>query len=217
MARTVSSASRVSAAQEQRFLRRLLSGLRAISKGNFSTRLATDANGVAADVAEAFNAIAELNCRLQSELQRLSAAVGREGRITARASTVAMPGDWGTCVESANTLVADLSQPIFDVSRVIGAVADGDLSQRMSLEFDGQPVKGEFLKMQRAVNTMADRLSAFSSEVTRVAREVGTEGKLGGQAILRGVAGTWKDLTDSVNSMARNLTSQAANIAQVTP
>src|SRR5207247_1959852 len=121
-----------------------------------------------------------------------------------------------SCVESVNSLISDLVQPTTEIARVIGAVAQGDLSQKMSLEVEGRPLKGEFIRTARVVNTMVDQLNSFASEVTRVAREVGTEGKLGGQAGVTGVAGTWKDLTDSVNSMASNLTNQVRNIAEVT-
>src|SRR5215470_8894395 len=119
-------------------------------------------------------------------------------------------------MESVNSLISDLVQPTTEIARVIGAVAQGDLSQKMSLEVEGRPLKGEFIRTARVVNTMVDQLNSFSSEVTRVAREVGTEGKLGGQAVVTGVAGTWKDLTDNVNSMASNLTNQVRNIAEVT-
>src|SRR5437868_9835269 len=118
-------------------------------------------------------------------------------------------------MESVNTLIVDLAQPTTEVARVIGAVANGDLTQTMALEIDGRPLTGEFLRTARTVNTMVEQLNAFASEVTRVAREVGTEGKLGGQAQVKGVSGTWKDLTDSVNSMASNLTAQVRNIAEV--
>ncbi len=119
-------------------------------------------------------------------------------------------------MESVNSLISDLVQPSTEIARVIGAVAQGDLSQKMSLEVEGRPLQGEFIRTARVVNTMVDQLNSFASEVTRVAREVGTEGKLGGQAVVTGVAGTWKDLTDSVNSMASNLTNQVRNIAEVT-
>ena len=125
-------------------------------------------------------------------------------------------GQWANAIESVNTLVSDLVQPTTEVARVIGAVAKGDLSQSMALEIDGRPLTGEFLRTAKVVNTMVDQLGTFASEVTRVAREVGTEGKLGGQAVVKGVAGTWKDLTDNVNFMAANLTSQVRNIAEVT-
>src|SRR5438093_2673287 len=125
-------------------------------------------------------------------------------------------GSWSECIDSVNTLIADLVQPTTEVARVIGAVAKGDLSQTMALEIEGRPLTGEFLRTAKIVNTMVDQLSTFASEVTRVAREVGTEGKLGGQAQVKGVAGTWKDLTDNVNFMANNLTNQVRNIAEVT-
>src|SRR5215813_619018 len=118
--------------------------------------------------------------------------------------------------ELNENMASELSRVSTEIARVIGAVANGDLSQKMSLEVEGRPLQGEFIRTARVVNTMVDQLNSFSSEVTRVAREVGTEGKLGGQAVVTGVAGTWKDLTDSVNSMASNLTNQVRNIAEVT-
>src|SRR5213076_3280600 len=125
-------------------------------------------------------------------------------------------GGWADRVESMNTMIGDLVRPTEEVARVIGAVAKGDLSQRIPLEHDVSPLRGEFLRIGQTVNTMVDQLGSFASEVTRVAREVGTDGKLGGQADVKGVAGTWKDLTESVNSMAANLTAQVRNIAEVT-
>src|SRR5206468_4322464 len=142
--------------------------------------------------------------------------VGKDGRISQRASLGTVSGSWAGYVDCVNLLIDDLTQPTSEVSRVLGAVAMGDLSQRMALEIDGRPLKGEFLRSRKIVNTMVDQLNGFASEVTRVAREVGSEGKLGGQARVEGVAGTWKDLTDSVNSMAGNLTAQVRNIADVT-
>src|SRR5207245_150685 len=126
------------------------------------------------------------------------------------------PGAWRDMEESVNDLIGDLVWPVVGVTRSIGAVAKGDLSQTVPLEVEGHPLKGEFLHSASIVNTMIDQLRVFTSEVTRVAREVGTEGKLGGQAIVPGVAGTWKDLTDNVNAMAGNLTGQVRNIAEVT-
>ena len=151
-----------------------------------------------------------------SEFERISRAVGKDGKITQRASIGSVTGAWADCVESVNSLIGDLVQPSTEVARVIGAVAKGDLSQNMSLEVDGRPLRGEFLHTARVVNTMVQQLNSFASEVTRVAREVGTEGKLGGQAVVPAVAGTWRDLTESVNSMASNLTNQVRNIAGVT-
>jgi HAMP domain-containing protein len=153
---------------------------------------------------------------MASEFARISAAVGKEGKITQRVSLGTVSGGWSDCIDSVNELIGDLVQPSTEVARVIGAVAKGDLTQTMALEVDGRSLKGEFLHTARVVNTMVEQLNSFASEVTRVAREVGTEGRLGGQADVKGVAGTWKDLTESVNSMASNLTNQVRNIAGVT-
>ena len=153
---------------------------------------------------------------MAKEFERVGTWSARRARITQRATLGGLGGLVGGRVESVNTLIADLVQPTIGDGRVIGAVAKGDLSQTMALEIDGRPLKGEFLRTAKTVNTMVDQLSSFASEVTRVAREVGTEGKLGGQAKVKGVAGTWKDLTDNVNSMAGNLTGQVRNIAEVT-
>src|SRR5207253_2263034 len=125
-------------------------------------------------------------------------------------------GFWRDSIDAVNLLIDDLVHPTSETARVIGAVAQGDLSQTMALEVDGQPLQGEFLRTAKTVNKMVDQLGSFAAEVTRVAREVGTEGRLGGQADVQGVAGTWKDLTESVNSMASNLTGQVRNIADVT-
>src|SRR5205823_2421846 len=137
-------------------------------------------------------------------------------KITQRASLGGAGGAWQAAVDSVNGLIADLVQPTAEVARVIGAVAKGDLGQGMAEDIDGRSLHGEFLNIAKVVNTMVDQLASFASEVTRVAREVGTEGKLGGQAQVKGVAGTWKDLTDNVNFMASNLTGQVRNIAAVT-
>ncbi|MDZ4836079.1 MAG: HAMP domain-containing protein [Candidatus Melainabacteria bacterium] len=196
--------------------KQLLRALRMMAKGDFSVRLPLDETGIAGDIAEAFNHAIELNQRLTEEMHRISTVVGKEGKIKQRASLGEATGGWGECIESVNNLVGDLVRPTTEVSRVIGAVAKGDLTQTMALEIEGGPLKGEFLRTAKTINTMVDQLSSFTSEVTRVAREVGTEGKLGGQAQVKGVSGTWKDLTDSVNSMASNLTAQVRNIAEVT-
>ena len=193
----------------------LLSALRALRNGDFRVRMPEGQVGVAGAVAEAFNDIAELNQRSAQELRRISRAVGREGRISHRVS-IGPAGSWARNEAAVNQLVFDLTEPMLEVSRVLDAVARGDLSQRMASEIDGQPLKGEYRRLADTINTMVDQLNAFASEVTRVAREVGTEGKLGGQADVTGVAGVWKDLTDNVNFMAGNLTSQVRNIADVT-
>src|SRR6185437_15580176 len=164
---------------------------------------------------DTFNEVIELNERMAKELERISRVVGKEGKIHQRASLGAVSGSWEQALTSVNTLIGDLVHPTSETSRVVGAVAQGDPSQTMALEMDGRPLRGEFLRTATTINTMVDQLSSFASEVTRVAREVGTEGKLGGQASVPGVAGTWKDLTDSVNFMASNLTGQVRGIAKV--
>ena len=194
----------------------LLTALSALKKGDFSARLPLDWTGVAGKVADTFNEVIELNERMANELARISRVVGKEGKINQRASLGSVSGSWEAALISVNALISDLVHPTSETARVIGAVAQGDLYQTMALEIDDRPLQGEFLRTARTINTMVDQLSSFASEVTRVAREVGTEGKLGGQADVKGVAGTWKDLTDSVNSMAGNLTGQVRNIAEVT-
>ena len=197
-------------------LAELLTVLTAVRKGDFSARMGVNRTGIAGKVADTLNDIIELNQEMARELDRVSIVVGKEGRITQRARLAGAGGAWAASIDSVNGLILDLVQPTSEVSRVIGAVAKGDLSQTMALDFEGRPLMGEFLRIGRTVNSMVDQLSSFASEVTRVAREVGTEGKLGGQARVKGVAGTWKDLTDNVNSMAGNLTAQVRNIAEVT-
>jgi len=194
----------------------LLTTLKALKKGDFSVRMPADWTGLAGKIADTLNDIIETNEQMADGITSVSRVVGREGRLTHRAAVPNVSGGWSTMVKSVNTLIDDLVRPTTEMARVIGAVAKGDLSQTMSLDVDGRPLKGQFLQSATTANTMVDQLSSFASEVTRVAREVGTEGKLGGQAQVKGVAGTWKDLTDSVNSMAGNLTSQVRNIADVT-
>ncbi|MBA2734131.1 MAG: HAMP domain-containing protein, partial [Acidobacteria bacterium] len=194
----------------------LLKVLMAFKKGDFSARLPTEWTGEAGKIADTLNDVIELNEQTAKELERISRVVGREGKITQRATVPAAGGSWVSLVDSTNDLIDDMARPTSEMARVIGAVANGDLSQRMALDVEGRPLKGEFLRSVKIVNAMVDQLGSFASEVTRVAREVGTEGKLGGEAKVKGVAGTWKDLTDSVNSMAGNLTAQVRNIAEVT-
>ncbi|HEX9314880.1 MAG TPA: HAMP domain-containing protein, partial [Actinomycetota bacterium] len=198
------------------FLAELLQTVTAACNGTPGIRMSTDHAGVAGEVAAALNELVELNTGLTGELQRVARVVGRDGRMTERVRIGAVGGAWTVAVEAVNSLVDDLVRPTNEVARVISAVAEGDLSQKMALTIEGRPVKGEFQRIGRVVNSMVDQLSSFSSEVSRVAREVGTEGKLGGQARVEGVSGTWKDLTHSVNLMASNLTDQVRNIALVT-
>src|SRR6187399_2508573 len=197
-------------------LNALLTALTSLKKGRRGVRLPVDWTGVAGKVADAFNDVVELNEKMAGELGRLSRIVGKEGKLGQRLSLGKVDGFWEESVESVNELIDDLVHPTSETARVIGAVAQGDLSQTMALEVDDRPLQGEFLRTAKTINKMVDQLGSFAAEVTRVAREVGTEGKLGGQAKVKGVAGTWKDLTDSVNSMAGNLTAQVRNIAEVT-
>src|SRR5688572_25778925 len=182
--------------------KRLLKVLTDYRHGDFSVRLPVDRTGLPGKIYDALNDVIGRNEKLVKELERLSNVVGKAGNIKQRASLPNAEGRWTSGIEAVNTLVSDLVQPTTEVARVIGAVAKGDLSQSMALEIDGRPLTGEFLRTAKIVNTMVDQLGTFASEVTRVAREVGTEGKLGGQAVVKGVAGTWKDLTDNVNFMA---------------
>ncbi len=194
----------------------LLNGLLALKSGDATVKLPVTWNGLPGKIAEAFNAVVALNNRTTAELARLSRVVGKEGKLKQRANLGDVLGFWHDNVEALNSLMEDLVHPSSEVARVIGAVAQGDLSKGMALEVEGRPLEGEFLRTAKTINTMVEQLGTFAAEVTRVVREVGSEGKLGGQAQVQGVAGIWKDLTDSVNSMAMNLTGQVRNIADVT-
>jgi HAMP domain-containing protein/signal transduction histidine kinase/CheY-like chemotaxis protein len=194
----------------------ILAALSALKKGDFSVRLPFAYTGLKGKVADAFNQVAEMLSQSTDNLNRISQVVGEKGRITERLEKGTATGAWAERIDSVNTLIGCLAHPISETARVIGAVATGDLSKSMALEIEGRELEGEFLRTAKTVNTMVNQLGAFASEVNRVAREVGTEGKLGGQAKVKGVAGTWKDLTDNVNLMASNLTSQVRNIATVT-
>ncbi len=194
----------------------ILSALRKFRRGDFTASLPEDMIGTDGAIAEAFNDVVSYNLELKRELERLRKGVGLDGRVGERGHLKDPRGGWQDCIETVNALIGDTVQQTAEISRVISAVAQGDLSQDMALDMDGRPLKGEFLKIARTINTMVERLAMVSSEVTRVAREVGTDGKLGGQAKVKGVGGTWKDLTDNVNAMATNLTTQVRNIAEVT-
>ncbi|GHI04432.1 HAMP domain-containing protein [Streptomyces cellostaticus] len=202
-------------------LNRLLAALVSMRDGNFRKRLTVSGDGVMSEIAAVFNEVADRNLHLTGELSRVRRMVGREGKLTERLETGACEGSWAAAIDNSNALVDDLVWPVSEVSRVLTAVAEGDLSPRMDLRTQapdgtGHPLRGEFLKVGRTVNNLVDQLSTFTDEVTRVASEVGTEGKLGGQARVRGLSGSWKDLTDSVNTMASRLTAQVRDIALVT-
>ncbi|HEY4374566.1 MAG TPA: HAMP domain-containing protein [Burkholderiales bacterium] len=196
--------------------RAVLTALTSLKKGSAQAGLPDDWTGLFGKVADTFNQVVEQNVRMADELARLSRVVGKEGKLKERASVQNASGFWGDSVDSINSLIGDLVHPTSEVARVIGAVAQGDLTKSMALQADDRALEGEFLRTAKIINKMVEQLGTFAAEVTRVAREVGTEGKLGGQADVQGVAGTWKDLTDSVNSMAGNLTAQVRNIAEVT-
>ncbi|MBD1846768.1 HAMP domain-containing protein [Cyanobacteria bacterium FACHB-63] len=197
-------------------LQQLFRTLVEVKKGNFSVRMPIDQTGIAGKIADTLNDIIEMNEQMATELEHISTVVGKEGKISERAAIDNARGAWKASIGSVNTLITDLVQPMTETTRVIRAVATGNLTQTIATEIEGRPLQGEFLQTAQIVNTMVDQLNSFASEVTRVAREVGTEGMLGVQADVPGVAGTWKDLTDSVNSMAGNLTAQVRNIAEVT-
>ncbi|MFJ9380886.1 HAMP domain-containing protein [Streptomyces sp. NPDC101455] len=202
-------------------LDRLLTALVSMRDGNFRKRLTVSGDGVMSEIAAVFNEVADRNLHLTGELSRVRRMVGREGKLTERLETGACEGSWASAIDASNALVDDLVRPVSEVGRVLSAVAEGDLSPRMELRTQapdgtGHPLRGEFLKVGRTVNNLVDQLSTFTDEVTRVASEVGTEGKLGGQARVRGMSGSWKDLTESVNTMAYRLTAQVRDIALVT-
>jgi HAMP domain-containing protein/CheY-like chemotaxis protein/signal transduction histidine kinase len=194
----------------------ILMALQTMRDGDFSVRLPGAWVGVEGKIADTFNDIVASNQQMAHELRRVGQVVGKEGRTRERTKFHESKGAWGEMEVSINTLVEDLLRPTAEVTRAIAAVAQGNLTQIVRLDVDGRPLEGEFLRSANIANTMIQQLGVFTAEVTRVAREVGTDGKLGGQAQVPGVAGTWKDLTDSVNSMASNLTGQVRNIAEVT-
>ncbi len=197
-------------------LQNLLQALRAMRAGDFSVRMTGEEDGLLGKIADTFNEIVAANQRMAEQIERVGQLVGREGQTRHRVKFGLSSGAWGEIESSVNTLIDDLIWPTKEVTTAVAAVAQGNLLNTVRLEVDGRPLKGEFLEAATIVNTMIKQLSVFTSEVTRVAREVGTEGKLGGQAQVREVTGVWKDLTESVNSMASNLTAQVRNIAEVT-
>src|SRR6476469_941226 len=194
----------------------LLHALQAMRSGDFSVRMTGDHLGIEGKIADTFNEIVAANQRMAQQLERVGQVVGREGKTRQRVQFGLASGSWADREGSVNTLSDDLLWPTREVTRAVAAVAQGDLLKTVRLEVAGRPLQGEFLEAAPIVNTMIKQLSVFTSEVTRVAREVGTEGKLGGQAQVREVTGVWKELTESVNSMANNLTAQVRNIAEVT-
>jgi HAMP domain-containing protein len=204
------------AALETRDMQTLLATLKAFRKGDFTTRMPEDWTGMPGKIADALNEIIDMAADITSEFERVSQLVGKQGKVDERIQLPLMKGSWRKTVNASNSLADNLLSPMNEMIRVIDSVAEGDLRQQIPREVNGVRLQGQFLKSAEIVNTMVTRLSSFASEVTRVAWEVGTEGILGGQAKVAGVSGTWKDLTDSVNGMAANLTTQVRNIAYVT-
>ncbi|MFF4304926.1 HAMP domain-containing protein [Streptomyces sp. NPDC001601] len=192
-------------------LRQLLAGLTAVRDGDFGTRLPSDGTGLLGDIATVFNGMVDQLSLFTSEVTRVAREVGTEGTLGGQAEVPGVSGTWADLTESVNAMAGNLTTQVRDIAQVATAVAKGDLSQKIDV-----PARGEILQLKETVNTMVDQLSSFAAEVTRVAREVGSEGRLGGQAQVPGVGGVWRDLTDSVNFMAGNLTSQVRNVAQVT-
>src|SRR5260221_8183299 len=193
----------------------ILTSLQSMRDGDFTVRLPGTWVGLAGKVADTFNEIVAANQHMSHELKRVGQVVGKQGKTRERTRFHESRGAWGEMEGSVNTLVEDLLRPTAEVTRAIPAVAQGDLTQTVRLDVDGRPLEGEFLRSANLVNTMIQQLGVFTAEVTRVARDVGTDGKLGGQAVVPGVAGTLKDLTDSLNSMARHLTGQGPKMAEV--
>ncbi|WP_218019062.1 HAMP domain-containing protein [Nocardia salmonicida] len=191
-------------------LRRLLAGLTAVRDGDFGTRLPTDADGLLGEIATVFNGMVDQLSLFTSEVTRVAREVGTDGRLGGQAEVPGVSGTWKDLTDSVNAMAGNLTSQVRDIAQVATAVARGDLSQQITVN-----ARGEILELKNTINTMVDQLSSFADEVTRVSREVGTEGRLGGQADVKGVSGTWRDLTDSVNFMAGNLTAQVRSIAQV--
>ncbi|MFQ6330120.1 HAMP domain-containing protein [Nocardia sp. CWNU-33] len=178
--------------------------------GDFGTRLPTDADGLLGEIAAVFNGMVDQLSLFTSEVTRVAREVGTDGRLGGQAEVPSVSGTWKDLTDSVNAMAGNLTSQVRDIAQVATAVARGDLSQKIDVD-----ARGEILELKETINTMVDQLSSFADEVTRVSREVGTEGILGGQADVKGVSGTWRDLTDSVNFMAGNLTAQARSIAQV--
>ncbi|MFJ4863679.1 HAMP domain-containing protein, partial [Streptomyces sp. NPDC088748] len=192
-------------------LRQLLAGLTAVRDGDFRTRLPDTADGLLGEIATVFNGMADQLSLFTSEVTRVAREVGTEGTLGGQADVPGVGGAWLDLTDSVNFMAGNLTAQVRSIAQVATAVAKGDLSQKINVT-----ARGEILELKETINTMVDQLSAFAGEVTRVAREVGTEGRLGGQADVKGVSGTWKDLTESVNVMADNLTAQVRSIAEVT-
>ncbi|MFD9240330.1 HAMP domain-containing protein, partial [Streptomyces sp. NPDC059556] len=191
-------------------LRQLLAGLTAVRDGDFGTRLPDEADGLMGEISTVFNGMLDQLSLFTSEVTRVAREVGTEGTLGGQAAVPGVSGTWADLTDSVNAMAGNLTTQVRDIAQVATAVARGDLSQKIDVD-----ARGEILELKNTINTMVDQLSSFADEVTRMARDVGTEGILGGQADVKGASGTWRDLTDSVNSMAGNLTAQVRAIAHV--
>ena len=183
----------------------------AVANGDLSKKITVDVQGEILELKNTINVMVDQLNSFASEVTRVAREVGTEGKLGGQADVKGISGTWKDLTDNVNLMASNLTGQVRNIAAVTTAVANGDLSKKITVD-----VKGEILELKNTINTMVDQLSSFASEVTRVAREVGTEGKLGGQAEVKGVAGTWKDLTDNVNLMAGNLTAQVRNIAEVT-
>src|SRR5207244_4036020 len=182
----------------------------AVARGDLSKKITVDVKGEILELKNTINVMVDQLSSFASEVTRVAREVGTEGKLGGQADVKGVAGTWKDLTDKVNCMASNLTSQVRNIAEVTTAVAKGDLGKKITVD-----VQGEILELKNTINTMVDQLSSFASEVTRVAREVGTEGKLGGQAVVKGVGGTWKDLTDSVNSMASNLTGQVRNIAEV--
>src|SRR5437868_4609938 len=183
----------------------------AVAKGDLSRKITVDVKGEILELKNTINTMVDQLNSFGSEVTRVAREVGSEGKLGGQADVPGVAGTWKDLTDSVNKMASNLTSQVRNIAEVTTAVANGDLSRKIGVD-----VKGEILELKNTINTMVDQLRGFASEVTRVAREVGSEGKLGGQATVEGVGGVWKDLTDSVNQMGSNLTAQVRNIAEVT-
>src|SRR4051794_5695606 len=184
---------------------------KAVASGDLSKKITVDVKGEILELKNTVNTMVDQLSSFAAEVTRVARDVGTEGKLGGQAEVRGVAGTWKDLTDSVNFMASNLTVQLREFSKVATAIASGDLTQKITVD-----VRGEILQIKNVINTMVDQLSSFAAEVTRVAREVGTEGKLGGYAEVRGLAGTWKDLTDNVNFMAGNLTSQVRNIAEVT-
>ena len=182
----------------------------AIASGDLSRKITVDVRGEILQLKETINTMVDQLRSFAAEVTRVAREVGTEGKLGGQAYVPGVAGTWKDLTDSVNSMAGNLTSQVRNIAEVATAIARGDLSRKIAVD-----VQGEILQLKEAINTMVDQLNAFAAEVTRVAREVGTEGKLGGQADVKGCRGVWKDLTDNVNSMAANLTDQVRNIAEV--